>query len=93
MKRYLILFMVLCLVISVGCGKKEQPKKADAKQGVNRAEKMSLVDPVDGKLVDKGNVQWFYVYGDTEYNFNSKENMDAFIADPEKYLKKDNPEQ
>ncbi|MBN2071115.1 MAG: YHS domain-containing protein [Candidatus Krumholzibacteriota bacterium] len=76
------------MVASVGCGKKQEEQKTDSQTEVKRVKGGYLIDPVDKQMIDVENSQYSYVYKEIEYKFNSKENMEAFMKDPEKYLAK-----
>ncbi len=88
MKRVLVVFLVALMVASVGCGKKQEEQKTDSQTEVKRVKGGYLIDPVDKQMIDVENSQYSYVYKEIEYKFNSKENMEAFMKDPEKYLAK-----
>ena len=89
MKKFTAWCLVLALVVTLGCGKKEQ----ETRKPVSKAKRMSLVDPVSRNKIDPEKSEFYYVYEETEYIFENKENMEAFIQDPEKYLKKDQLEE
>ncbi|MBN2185621.1 MAG: YHS domain-containing protein [Candidatus Krumholzibacteriota bacterium] len=80
--------MAVLIVASIGCGKKQEDQKAETKTEVQKVRGGYLLDPVDKASVDLVNSKYSYVYKEIEYKFNSKENMEAFMKDPEKYLKK-----
>lgn len=86
MKRVLIICLMLAVAVAFGCGEKKGEESKDFREQAKRVSGGSLVDPVDKQPVDIATCQYSYVYKDIEYNFNSKENMDAFIKDPERYL-------
>ncbi|MBU8921698.1 MAG: YHS domain-containing protein [Bacteroidales bacterium] len=88
MKRILVVLLAVMLVSSLGCSnnQSEGDKNLQTETKVGGG---SLVDPVDQKLVDVVSSSYSYIYKEMEYNFNSKENMEAFMKDPERYLKKD----
>lgn len=86
MKRILIVFLVLIMGAVAGCGKKEaEPEKTFQKSG-KRVSRGCLIDLVDKTPVDITTSIYSYIYKDCEYNFNSKDNMEAFIKNPEKYI-------
>jgi YHS domain-containing protein len=100
--KVLILCVTLIVALSIGCSKdasKEEAKKEETQQtGMTKPEKgspvkvarmSSLIDPVSGNAVDVNNVPYNYTYNDIRFHFESKENMEAFKKDPEKYLKKE----
>ena len=89
MKRLLIVFMAVLIVASIGCGNKQEEQTVETETEVQKAKVGYLLDPVDNTRVDLASSEYSYVYKETRYTFNSKENMEAFMADPEKYLKKD----
>ena len=89
MKRLLIVFLAVLIGASVGCGKKQEEQSTDTKTEVQKVKGGYLLDPVDMTSVDLENSKYSYVYKELEYKFNSKENMEVFMQDPEKYLKKD----
>ena len=89
MKRLLIVFLAVLLVASIGCSKKQEEQKAKTKTEVGRIKGGSLVDPVDRQDNDFDNSNYSYVYKEIEYRFNSKDNMEVFMNDPEKYLTKE----
>jgi YHS domain-containing protein len=91
MKKVLVICLIcmlsFALVAAAGCSKKEEKaesvkKEETAKSGM----KASLVDPVDKKPVDIVKTPYYYVYQDVEYYFNSKNNMEEFKKNPEKYI-------
>ncbi|HSG28770.1 MAG TPA: YHS domain-containing protein [Candidatus Krumholzibacterium sp.] len=87
MKRFMFLLLAVALVSSVGCGQNSEEQSTDFQQEAKKVTGGSLIDPVDGKPVDITVSKYSYIYDSREYNFNSKENMEAFIKDPAKYLK------
>ena len=89
MKRILVVLLAVMLVSSVGCGNKQDEGDKNLQTTSKRVGGGSLVDPVDQKLVDVVSSSYSYIYKEMEYNFNSRENMEAFMKDPDKYLKKD----
>ncbi len=88
MKRFAVIFMAILIGVSAGCAKKEN-KEAQGQQVTKKVSGGSLIDPVDHKPVDVSASKFSYIYNDIEYNFNTRENMEAFMKDPDKYLKKD----
>lgn len=89
MKRILLISLALIVAVSFGCGKNEaEPEKSFQKE-TKKVSGGSLIDPVDKQPVNISESKYSYIYNNLEYNFNSKENMEAFMKDPEKYLKKE----
>jgi len=87
MNRLLVVFLVLIMVAVAGCGKKEaEPEKTFQTSG-KRVSGGSIIDPVDNQPVEDNLSNYSYIYKDFEYNFNSKENMETFMKNPEKYAK------
>lgn len=95
MKRILILSLTLLLAFSLGCGKESSEKgKETGDNAVTSGEKAqvkgglraSLIDPVSKKPVDINTSPYAYVYKETEYYFETEQNMKTFMKDPEKYL-------
>jgi YHS domain-containing protein len=89
MKRILVVLLAVMLVSSLGCSNNQSENDETIAADAKKIEGGSLVDPVDQKLVDVVSSNYSYIYKEMEYNFNSKENMEAFMKDPESYLKKD----
>ncbi|MCK4539224.1 MAG: YHS domain-containing protein [Candidatus Krumholzibacteria bacterium] len=89
MKRILVVLLAVMLVSSLGCGKKQTEDDKNLQTEAKRVGGGSLVDPVDQQVVDVVSSSYSFIYKEMEYNFNSRENMEAFMKDPEKYLKKD----
>ncbi len=81
--------MAVMLIASIGCQNKPAEREKDLQQSDERVSGGSLIDPVDKEPVDVINSKYSFVYKSIEYNFNSKKNMEAFVKDPAKYLKKD----
>ncbi len=86
MKKLMFLLLAVALVSVVGCGQKSEQSSNETQQETKMVKGGSLIDPVDGQPVDITVSKYSYIYDSYEYNFNSKENMDAFIKDPTKYL-------
>ena len=88
MRRTLIIFLALMIAFTAGCAKKEAEQQ-DFQKDAKKVTGGSLVDPVDKQPVDIASSKYSFIYKDIEYNFNSKDNMEAFMKDPEKYLKEE----
>ncbi len=89
MKRILIIVFALIMVVVTGCGKKESEPDKKLQTSGKRVSRGYLIDPVENKPVDISASKYSYIYKDCEYNFNTKDNMDKFIKNPEKYIKTD----
>ena len=88
MKRLFVLFLVLMMAAAAGCAKKEAEPEQNFQTTGKRVGAGSLIDPIDKKPVNIKVSNYSYVYKDFEYNFNSKENMETFMKNPEKYVMK-----
>ena len=89
MRRFVFFVLAIALVAAAGCGNgKQEQSSEDYQQEARKVSGGSLIDPVDDKPVDVSTSQYSYIYDNKEYNFNSKENMEAFMKDPEKYIDK-----
>ncbi len=89
MRTILILCLVFFVAFSFGCSKKkeEAPKTESAQQRDDLAGKMAYAfDPVSNQEIDPATAQYSYEYNGVIYGFISAENMEAFKADPEKYI-------
>ena len=87
MKKLLVNCLALALFASIGCGNKPQNDEESASTQAGVANRVSLIDPVDGsKIKDFEESKYSYIYNRVEYRFNSKENYEAFKKTPEKYL-------
>lgn len=86
MKRLVVLLLVLMMAAAAGCAKKEAEPEQTFQTTGKRVGAGSLIDPIDKQPVDVTVSNYSYVYKDFEYNFNSKENMETFIKNPEKYV-------
>ena len=86
MTRIFVLFLVLMMAAAAGCGKKEAEPEQTFQTTGKRVGGGSFIDPIDKQPVDVTVSNYSYVYKDFEYNFNSKENMETFIKNPEKYV-------
>jgi YHS domain-containing protein len=100
-RKILIVCVALIVALTLGCSKdksKEEAKKEKVQQARTskiekgkavKVPKLSyIIDPVSGNPVDVNKVPYNFVYKDVRYHFESKENMETFKKDPEKYLKK-----
>ena len=89
MKRTIILFLVFALVASFSCSKEEEKPRKDrtVKREIGKTSRIGyLIDPVSKNPVDVATSPYSYIYKEVEYNFESKENMETFIKNPEKYI-------
>jgi len=95
MRTILVVGLILLVALSFGCSKKkaEAPKPETQAQTTQQADTvkagtvMSTIDPVSGAEVD-GATEFKYEYNGVVYLFSSAENMEAFKADPGKYINK-----
>lgn len=86
MKRIIFLLLAVVLVAAVGCGQDSEESSENYQREASKVKGGSLIDPVDNQPVDITVSKYSYIYNDMEYNFNSKENMEAFVKDPAKYI-------
>jgi YHS domain-containing protein len=91
MKTLLILCLVLFVAVSFGCSKKkEEAPKTETSQVPSRetiaGKPVLLVDPVSKEEIEPATAQYYYEYNGAIYYFTSAANMEAFKANPEKYL-------
>ena len=93
MHRKLAVVLVFVLAVSFGCGTKQKEEEGDLRiQEKAKTERpegrdiLPLVDPVDGTLLDERSAEFVYVYEGQYFSFNSRENMEKFKENPEKYL-------
>jgi YHS domain-containing protein len=91
MRTILILCLVLFVAFSMGCSKKkEEAPKTEQMQPPSRADiagkPILLIDPVSKEEIEPATAQYSYEYNGAIYYFTTPENMEAFKADPEKYL-------
>lgn len=98
MRTILILCLVLFVAVSFGCSKKkEEAPKTETTQPLSRDEIVGkpvlLVDPVSKEEIEPVTAQYGYEYNGSIYYFTSAENMEAFKANPEKYLAELAPQQ
>lgn len=88
MKKIVVLCMVLVIALSFGCSKKkEEPPKPEGAAVQQQPKELSIYDPVSKEEVSVKETAYSYEYNGVVYPFASAENMEAFKADPEKYLK------
>lgn len=89
MRTIVVLCLVVMIALSFGCSKKkEAPQKPQTSSMERKAHpKIGDVDPVSN-VEATWDSPYAYEYNGVLYNFESAENMEAFKADPEKYLKK-----
>lgn len=92
MKRLLVVSLVVMLVFSFACSKKEEKageaEKAAGEKVGREYTRVSLIDPVSREFVDYEKSTYSYVYNNTKFLFENKSNMEEFKKNPEKYLKK-----
>ena len=91
MRTILILCLAGTIALSFGCSKKkaEAPKDTAAKSTSLKGDaprKISVLDPVSREVVDMRESPYSYEYNGTLYPFANAQNMEAFKADPEKYI-------
>ncbi len=87
MKKLLVICLALVIFASVGCGNKPDSARESSETDTETARLVHICDPVDGSELNPGiDSKYMYVYKDTEYHFNSKDNYEAFKKDPEKYV-------
>jgi len=91
MRTILVLCLVFFVAFSFGCSKKkEETPKPETSQPPSRSELIGkpilLIDPVSREEIEPVTAQFSYEYNGSVYYFTSNENMEAFKADPEKYL-------
>jgi YHS domain-containing protein len=94
MRTIIVLCLVLMIALSFGCSKKkEEAPKTDATQteavqpGGEQA--ATTLDPVSKEVVDIATSTYSFEFNGIMYHFSSAENMEAFKADPAKYLAPD----
>jgi YHS domain-containing protein len=89
MRTIIILCLALLVALSFGCSKKkeEAPKTESVQEDMSKAGTMSpTFDMVTREEVDITTAAYSYEYNGVIYYFTSAENMEAFKADPVKYL-------
>lgn len=88
MKRFVVIFLVLAVAMAAGCAKKEPEKAEDQTPQVKAGTQTSLLDPVTKKPVDVLSTPYSMDYKGVTYHFETKDNLDKFKKDPEKYVGK-----
>jgi len=91
MRTILVLCLALIIAFSFGCSKKkeETPKPQETKEATQQRHPnmlVVLVDKVSNEEVMEIPSPYSYEYENKLYYFNSAENMEAFKANPQKYL-------
>jgi len=95
MKKIIVVALVLLVAFSFGCSKKKEAAPATETQGATTQQADTIpagavvgtIDPVSGVEVD-GATPYKFEYNGVIYVFATAENMEAFKADPAKYLTK-----
>jgi YHS domain-containing protein len=95
MRTIIVLCLVLVIALSFGCSKKkEEAPKTDATQTEAvqpETQPATTLDPVSKEAVDATTATYSFEFNGMMYYFSSAENMEAFKADPTKYLSPDEP--
>lgn len=89
MKRtMLVLLLALVVALSIGCSKKKEAAETESvKQEMDMAGKTTpLVDPVSKEDIEPMSTPYSYELDNVVYYFTSAENLEAFKANPEKYV-------
>ena len=89
MRTIIILCLALLIALSFGCSKKkeEPPKTEPIQQEMGKAGQVSpTFDVVSKEEIDITTAAYSYEYNGVVYYFTSAENMEAFKADPAKYI-------
>ena len=90
MRNILILCLALFIVFSFGCSKKqEEAPKTEAVQEAApevTGSQSPMFDVVSKEEIDVTTAQYSFEYNGVIYYFTTAENMEAFKADPVKYL-------
>jgi len=96
MRTTVVLFLVLVIALSFGCSKKkEEAPKTEAVSTTESAQQplrddgyriVATFDPVSKEEVDIETAPYTYGYNGVGYYFTSAENLEAFKADPAKYV-------
>ena len=96
MRTIIVICLVLMIALSFGCSKKkeEAPKgdalKTEANEQVTAdAPQTTTMDPVSKEDVNMTTSPYSFEFNGMLYYFSSAENMEAFKADPTKYLAPD----
>lgn len=88
-RTIIVLCLALFIALSFGCSKKKEqaPQNAPATEQREMAGKISpSFDPVSKEEIDPTTTPYSYELDGVVYFFTSAENMEAFKADPAKYL-------
>jgi YHS domain-containing protein len=89
MRTIIILCLALLIALSFGCSKKkeEAPKTEAVQEEVSKAGAVSpTFDVVSKEEIDITTSPYSFEYNGVIYYFANAENMEAFKADPAKYL-------
>ena len=91
MRTIIILCLALLIALSFGCSKKkEEPPKTEPVQVQQDPGKAGQISPtfdvVSKEELDITTAAYSYEYNGVIYYFTSAENMEAFKADPAKYI-------
>jgi YHS domain-containing protein len=88
MRTILVICLALIIALSFGCSKKkeEAPKTETATQAAKPGMVSPTYDVVSKEEVDVATSPYSYEYNGVLYFFTSAENMEAFKADPAKYI-------
>jgi len=89
MKRTIfVLLLALVVALSCGCSKKKETAETEGmKQETSLAGKTTpLMDPVSKEELDVMSTPYSYELDNVVYFFTSAENMEAFKANPQKYI-------
>jgi len=91
MKNILILCLALFIVSSFGCSKKQdESAKTEAAQEEAKFDRAGMQSPmfdvVSNEEIDVATAPYSFEYNGVIYYFTSAANMDAFKADPAKYI-------
>lgn len=87
-RTMLCILLAMLVALSFGCSKKKEPVKTEKKSEVEeKAGKISpTFDPVSKEEIDITNAPYSYELDGVIYYFSSEKNMEAFKADPQKYV-------
>lgn len=91
MKKVLIIIMIMAVASLLSCsGDKEKSEdkfvKEEKSQGIEKIH--PIVDPVSGEKLDPDKANYHYDYKGVRYVFNTKDNLEKFKKNPEKYIEK-----